>query len=95
MSNALPMKIMCINDKNKPQEIPIEKWVKEGDVYTLIEAQPLLSSNSLGFVLAEKPLGEECFPYHYFNPDRFVPIDEQELENVMAELDEILNPYLA
>lgn len=94
MSN-LPMKIMCINDKNRPQEIPADKWIQAGEVYTLIEAQPLLSSNSLGFVLAEITLGEDCFPYHYFNPDRFVPVDEQEMKAMEAELDEILNPTVA
>jgi hypothetical protein len=92
---SLPMKIMCINDKNKPAEIPQEKWVQAGSIYTLVEAQPLLSSNSLGFVLDEITLGEDCFPYHYFNPDRFVPIEQSEFDALDAELDEILNPKLA
>jgi hypothetical protein len=95
MSSDLPMKIMCVNDKNRPQEIPIEKWLESGKVYTLIAVQHLLSSGSIGFELDEITLDEACFPYHYFNPERFVPIDEGELEAVMNELDEILNPYLA
>jgi hypothetical protein len=94
MTNELPMKILCINDKNQPKEIPLEKQVAEGKIYTLINAQFLLSSNSLGFELAEIKLDESCFPYHYFNPDRFVPIDEKEMEEIDAELDEILNPKL-
>jgi hypothetical protein len=89
------MKIMCINDKNRPQEIPVEKWVTNGEVYTLIGVQPLLSSNSMGFELAELPLGDECFPYHYFNPERFIPVEETELDALEAELDEILYPKLA
>ena len=92
---SLPMKIMCVNDKNRPQEIPANKWVVNGEVYTLIAVQPLLSSNSMGFELAEIQLGEDCFPYHYFNPDRFVPIEETELDALEAELDEILYPKLA
>ena len=28
------MKILCIDDKNRPDEIPIEKWVVEGREYT-------------------------------------------------------------
>ena len=92
---SLPMKIMCVNDKNKPQEIPQDKWVKNGEVYTLIGVQPLLSSNSMGFELAEIKLGEECFPYHYFNPERFIPVEEAELDALEAELDEILYPKLA
>ena len=92
---SLPMKIMCINDKNKPQEIPTNKWVVNGEVYTLIGVQPLLSSNSMGFELAELTLGDECFPYHYFNPERFIPVEETELNALEAELDEILYPKLA
>ena len=92
---SLPMKIMCINDKNKPNEIPQSKWITEGEVYTLISVQHLLSSQSMGFELAEIKLGEECFPYHYFSPERFVPIDETELKNAMAEIDELLTPAIA
>ncbi len=90
----LPMKIMCINDKNQPQEIPKDKHVVEGQMYTLIGVQFLLSSNSMGFELGEIQLGEDCFPFHYFNPNRFVPIDEEEMKALEAELDEILNPSL-
>ena len=89
------MRIMCINDKNRPQEIPANKWVVNGEVYTLIAVQPLLSSNSMGFELAEIQLGEDCFPYHYFNPERFVPVEQAELDALEAELDEILYPKLA
>jgi len=92
---SLPMKIMCVNDKNRPQEIPANKWLQAGVTYTLIGVQPLLSSNSMGFELAEITLGEDCFPYHYFNPDRFVPVDQSEIDAIEAELDEILNPKLA
>ena len=92
---SLPMRIMCINDKNRPQEIPANKWVVNGEVYTLIAVQPLLSSNSMGFELAEIQLGEDCFPYHYFNPERFIPVEQAELDALEAELDEILYPKLA
>jgi hypothetical protein len=92
---SLPMKIMCINDKNKPAEIPANKWVVSGEIYTIIGVQPLLSSNSMGFELAEIKLGEECFPYHYFNPERFIPIEQSEIDAIDAEIDEILNPKLA
>ena len=30
---SLPQKIMCINDLNKPQEIPQDKWPQAGEVY--------------------------------------------------------------
>lgn len=91
---SLPMKIMCINDANKPAEIPANKWVKKNEIYTLVGVQNLLSSNSFGFVLDEIDLDETCFPYHYFNPDRFVPIDTIH-EELLQEIDEILNPVIA
>ena len=94
MSN-LPMKIMCINDKNKPAEIPQTNWITQGTIYTLISVQHLLSSGVLGFELDEVKLDESCFPYHYFNPNRFVPIDETELQNAMDELEDILKPITA
>lgn len=93
--NELPMKLVCTNDKNKPAEIPQDKWIKEGEFYTLIGVQPLLSSQSLGFELAEITLDESCFPYHYFNPNRFEPVDAQELQALENEVDEILNPVVA
>ena len=87
---SLPMKIMCINDSQKPKEIPQHKWVEKGTVYTLVGVQQLLSSNSLGFELAEIKLDESCFPYFYFNPNRFIPIDN-ELDNLMDEVEELIH----
>jgi len=91
---SLPMKIMCINDANRPQKIPVHKWVKKNEIYTLVGVQNLLSSQSFGFVLDEIDLDESCFPYHYFNPDRFVPIDTIH-EELLEEVNEILNPVIA
>jgi hypothetical protein len=91
---SLPMKIICINDANKPKEIPAEKWIKLHQVYTLVGVQNLLSSNSFGFELDEIKLDDTCFPYHYFNPERFAPIDAIE-EDMMHQVDEIINPTIA
>ena len=85
---------MCINDANRPKEIPQNKWVKKNEIYTLISVQNLLSSDSFGFVLDEIVLDESCFPYHYFNPDRFVPIDSIQ-EDLLNQAEEIINPIIA
>lgn len=89
--NELPMKIICVNDKNKPSEIPSNKWISEGTIYTLIDVQILLSSQHVGFTLAEINLDESCFPYHYFEANRFEPVNEDETEAIEKELEEILN----
>ena len=94
MSSELPMKIICVNDKNYPKEIPIEKRAKQGNTYTLIGAQFLLSSQSIGFEILELPLDDTCFPYHYHNPSRFEPYNEKDMSSLDAELNEILNSPL-
>jgi hypothetical protein len=91
---SLPMKILCINDDNRPKEIPVEKWIVKDMVYTLIGVQNLLSSHSFGFELDEITLDETCFPYHYFNPDRFVPLDAI-MQDMEHQIDEIINPTIA
>jgi hypothetical protein len=80
--STLPLKLICIDDKNKPEEIPDEKWVKYGETYTLINVQFLDVDNMMGFEIAEITLDKSCFPYHYFTPDRFIPKDDEELEQL-------------
>ena len=67
------MKVVCINASNKPSKIPIEKWVKEGETYTVIRQVSLsLQINKVGYQLEEIELTEVCFPYLYFDADRFI-----------------------
>ena len=86
-----PFKVKCIDDKNIPAKIPKELHVKEGEVYTAEGIVHLLSSPIIGIKLIEKPLGEECFPYHYWGIHRFEPFDEK-LEELMNEVNELIKP---
>ncbi len=45
----------------------------------------------MGFELNEITLDKSCFPYHYFTPDRFIPKDEKELEQLAEAYDELIN----
>jgi hypothetical protein len=70
------MKVICVNSENKPKQIPIEKWIKTGEQYTVIGVTRLnIQKNKLGFVLAEIDLDDSCFPYHYFDSERFSILD--------------------
>lgn len=70
------MKVICVNSENKPKQIPIEKWIKTGEQYTVIGVTRLnIQKNKLGFVLAEIDLDDSCFPYHYFDSERFAVLD--------------------
>lgn len=79
------MKVVCINDKGRPSKIPPEKWVKEGESYTVIRQVKLsIQVDKIGYQLEEIDLDETCFPYLYFDASRFaVPAEVKELENVL------------
>lgn len=66
------MKVICINDKNKPKIIPNEEWVVEGKVYTVEKVIPLgLKPGRFGYILKEVKLSEESSPYETYATERF------------------------
>lgn len=82
------MKVVCLNDKNRPKQIPPDKWIKAGNIYTVIETTLMnIQRNKVGLKLAEIELGQSCFPYEYFDADRFRVASEVE-ELTEANLEE-------
>jgi len=82
------MKVVCINAKNRPKQIPEEKWIKEGETYTVIAVTQLeIQKNKLGYKLAEIDLDHSCFPYHYFDSERFALPKDSPVLKVEEELD--------
>lgn len=74
-------KVICVNSTQRPKEIPPQHWVEKHEVYTVTEVKTMrLQGGSLGFVLKELPLGEECFPYECFGAHRFRPVTEEDAE---------------
>jgi len=69
MELSFPFKATCVDDKNRPNEIPINKWVKEGEKYTVIGAE-ICPGGILAFTLEEIDLSD-CFPYRHFAARRF------------------------
>ena len=66
------MKVICINDKNKPGKIPTEEWVKEGQIYNVKEVVNLgLQPGKYGYLLEELQLSPKCFPYETYAAERF------------------------
>lgn len=85
----IPFKAFCIDDSNKPNDIPTSKWIKKDKMYTVIEVKRLLIQNGkIGFKLAEVSL-EGCYPYEFFSSDRFAVVLDQELVSEI-ELNELL-----
>jgi hypothetical protein len=84
------MKVICIDADNKPQNIPIEEWVKEGDMYNVTRIVRMgLQKNIYGFLLKEVQLSSRSFPYELYDSSRFLPIgilsDMKEEEKVNIE----------
>jgi hypothetical protein len=81
------MKIICLDDKNRPKEIPENFWVKEGEWYTpLVICKMALQDMILGVIIQEIDLSLlEDSPYLYFRLNRF-GIPEEDI----AELLEIM-----
>jgi hypothetical protein len=66
------MQVICINDSNKPKQVPEEKWIKKGNTYTVIASIKLnIQLGKIGFKLEEIELDHSCFPYEYFDSERF------------------------
>jgi hypothetical protein len=81
------VEILCINDKDRPSEIPISKWVKEGEKYNVIRIVNIIPipgfdhTKKIGFELLEIDLDESNEPYAYFDSKRFAfkPEDIEDL----------------
>ncbi len=77
------MKILCIDDKNRPDEIPIEKWVVEGREYTPIFWSWHVAQGIGGVEVEEITLDSSNKPYTAFRMSRFV-MDPKDMEEWMA-----------
>jgi hypothetical protein len=81
------IKVICIDDTHRPNEIPTSRWVKKGETYHIIQIDKLLSQNGIyGCKLAEIN-NDDLVPYQYFRLSRFaVPIDVKDKEEIEEEI---------
>jgi hypothetical protein len=82
------MRVLCINDKKKPEQIPQAEWIEEGVIYTVTKAINLpLQSGIAGFLLKEVSLSPDCFPYEFYSSNRFgIILDNVEEKEEVSEL---------
>jgi len=70
------MKMICIDSSKKPSKVPIEQWIKEGEIYTVTKVIKMgLQDGKYGVLLKEVQMSANCFPYEYYDADRFIPLD--------------------
>jgi hypothetical protein len=87
----MPFKVICIDDKHKPNEVPDEAWIMYGERYTVVAVDLLSSHNKIGFKLQEIILPEKAFPYEYFDSQRFILSNEDEELLIEAEFEKLLH----
>lgn len=90
--------VICINDIDRPDEIPTSKWIKQGVIYTVVEIiTPHRQPEIYGFKLKELNI-DNCFPYQYFTSSRFsyiMPINRMSvLVSVDFWVDDLLDTIL-
>lgn len=87
-------KVICINDANKPNDIPNSQWVKQGHIYTVTKILKLkIQGDKIGFLLAEVNL-DGCAPWLAYASERFGIITSIIVNEDMAWADKELNRLL-
>jgi len=77
----------CINDRNRPKEIPQNKWIQKGNKYTVIYTVTVLPQKQLAFHLQEIELDETTSPYEYFLANRFA-FRQEDLDALMQLIED-------
>ena len=62
---------ICIDDKGRPSDFPLSKWIKEQQEYHVTSVITVLPQNELGVTLSEINLDATCYPYKFFLAKRF------------------------
>jgi len=78
--------VICLDDSNRPDAIPTNKWIKKGEIYhpvSLLKCN--VQNGTLGYILQEIELGPESSPYKCFSIWRFRPLTEQEKETLREQ----------
>lgn len=70
------MKVLCIDDSNKPSEIKPQNWIKKDSVYNVVYIFKDVLSNIISFELKEVKPDE---PYRGYLCNRFVPFVPEKL----------------
>lgn len=80
----MDLKVVCINAKNKPVEIPSGCWLEKDEMYSVVRIQKMANQpGTFGVVLEELKLPANC-PYDSFAHWRFRPATEDDIEAISA-----------
>lgn len=82
---------LCIDAKNRPKEIPLNKWISEGIEYHIIHVGTSIGQKIPTCTLQEVQLDGSCKPYDGFRLNRFAFTEEgfKQLEELMKACKEL------
>ena len=67
----MKVECICIDSKNKPVEIPLNKWIKENEIYNITHIYNQIQQQGIkGVELLEFDIFE-CIPFNCYRLDRF------------------------
>lgn len=64
------IRVLTVDDTNRPAEFALSKWIKKGEWYNVTHIYYHHFQKRMGFVLAERDLSG-CEPYVSFDSKRF------------------------
>jgi len=64
-------RVICLDDTNRPKEVPANRWVKKDSFYTITHIYYHKKQKISGVELAEVELDESCQTYISFALKRF------------------------
>lgn len=82
------MKVICINNNARPNEIPLNRWLEKDKEYTINKVCFMKQQNLYGVKL-EEINNDDLFPYTYFALNRFGLIVE-DIKELLKEEPELL-----
>ena len=88
---SISVRCKCIDDNNKPSEIPLNKWVKKGKEYKITHIFIMLNQGSIqGCELAEFDISMHN-PYNCYRLSRFAihKDDIKKLFQMIKDCDEL------
>jgi hypothetical protein len=86
------MRVLCIDDANKPAKIPDSEWIEKDKIYTVTNVAPMgLQPGKVGYKLKEVQLSMSSFPYEYYASERFAIIIDDKLQEAEVVAEEELS----
>jgi hypothetical protein len=80
--------VICINDKDRPNEVPNTRWIKQGEVYHIVQIDKLNAQGGIYGCKLDEIDNDDLTPYEYFRLDRFaVPEQLTEEDAILEKID--------